>query len=67
MILRVGPKLRSQPLACAITLAQAIPKGKHMDFIVQKATELGAAQDSTAIFRPDHCAAGREGRREEAR
>ena len=27
VILRVGPKLRSQPLACAITLAQAIPKG----------------------------------------
>ena len=44
VILRVGPKLRSQPLACAITLAQAIPKGKNMDFIVQKATELGAAR-----------------------
>ncbi len=31
------------PLACAITLGQAIPKGKNMDLIVQKATELGAA------------------------
>ena len=41
--LRIGPKSSSQPLACAITLAQAIPKGKHMDLIVQKATELGAA------------------------
>jgi 16S rRNA (uracil1498-N3)-methyltransferase len=42
--LRIGPKAGSQPLACAITLAQAIPKGKHMDLIVQKATELGAAR-----------------------
>jgi 16S rRNA (uracil1498-N3)-methyltransferase len=32
------PKLRAR-----ITLAQAIPKGKNMDLIVQKATELGAA------------------------
>jgi 16S rRNA (uracil1498-N3)-methyltransferase len=44
ILLRIGPAARSQPLACAITLAQAIPKGKHMDFIVQKATELGAAR-----------------------
>ena len=42
--LRIGQKIRSQPLACAITLAQAVPKGKHMDFIVQKATELGATR-----------------------
>ena len=27
-----------EPLRCAITLAQAIPKGKNMDLIVQKAT-----------------------------
>jgi 16S rRNA (uracil1498-N3)-methyltransferase len=32
------------PLPCRITLAQAIPKGKNMDLIVQKATELGAAE-----------------------
>ena len=31
------------PLSCAITLAQAIPKGKNMEFIIEKATELGAA------------------------
>ncbi|HEY3900943.1 MAG TPA: 16S rRNA (uracil(1498)-N(3))-methyltransferase [Chthoniobacter sp.] len=31
------------PLACRITLGQAIPKGKNMDLIVEKATELGAA------------------------
>src|SRR3954452_2938347 len=30
-------------LACQITLGQAIPKGKNMDLIVEKATELGAA------------------------
>lgn len=34
---------KSAPLSCRITLAQAIPKGKNMDLIVQKATELGAA------------------------
>lgn len=28
----------------AITLAQAVPKGKNMDLIVQKATELGASR-----------------------
>ncbi len=33
----------SPRLPCAITLGQAIPKGKQMDLIVQKATELGAA------------------------
>ena len=36
-------KAKSPPLACRITLAQAVPKGKNMDLIVQKATELGAA------------------------
>lgn len=38
-----GPVSRSRPLPCRIHLAQAIPKGKNMDLIVQKATELGAA------------------------
>src|SRR5256885_15307672 len=33
---------KSPPLACEITLGQAIPKGKNMDLIIQKATELGA-------------------------
>lgn len=32
------------PLRCQITLGQAIPKGKNMDLIVQKAVEIGAAQ-----------------------
>ena len=34
---------KSAPLACEIILAQAVPKGKNMDLIVQKAVELGAA------------------------
>jgi len=35
---------KTSPLPCQITLGQAIPKGKNMDFIVQKATELGVAR-----------------------
>lgn len=37
-------KGKTPPLPCRITLAQAVPKGKNMDLIVQKATELGAAE-----------------------
>src|SRR5687768_11211216 len=33
----------STPLACEITLGQAVPKGKTMDLIIEKATELGAS------------------------
>jgi len=43
---RLKPLLtvKTQPLPCGITLAQAVPKGKNMDLIIQKATELGAAK-----------------------
>jgi len=34
---------KTPPLACEITLGQAIPKGKNMEFIIEKATELGTA------------------------
>src|SRR5947209_86721 len=34
----------SAPLRCRITLGQAIPKGKNMDLIVQKAVEIGAPE-----------------------
>ena len=34
---------KSSPLPCEVILGQAIPKGKNMDLIVEKATELGAA------------------------
>ena len=33
----------SAPPGCRITLGQAIPKGKNMEWIVQKATELGVS------------------------
>src|SRR5262249_32320184 len=32
------------PLRCRIVLGQAIPKGKNMELIVQKAVEIGAAE-----------------------
>lgn len=35
---------KSAPLACRITLAQAVPKGKNMDLILEKAAELGASE-----------------------
>ena len=35
---------RTPPLRCRITLGQAIPKGKNMDLIVQKAVEIGASE-----------------------
>ncbi len=35
---------RSAPLPARLILGQAIPKGKNMDLIIQKATELGAAE-----------------------
>jgi 16S rRNA (uracil1498-N3)-methyltransferase len=41
--LRCMQHAKNPPLACRITLGQAIPKGKNMDLIVQKATELGVA------------------------
>ncbi len=46
------------PLPCAVTLLQALPKGRLMDSIVEKATELGAARivpllTEHTISRPD--------------
>jgi 16S rRNA (uracil1498-N3)-methyltransferase len=37
------------PLRCRIVLGQAIPKGKNMDLIVQKAVEIGAAEVAPII------------------
>ncbi|HRJ73693.1 MAG TPA: 16S rRNA (uracil(1498)-N(3))-methyltransferase, partial [Terrimicrobiaceae bacterium] len=42
--LKILHQAKTQPLPCAITLAQAVPKGKNMDFIIQKSVELGAAR-----------------------
>jgi 16S rRNA (uracil1498-N3)-methyltransferase len=41
--LRVISSGRTSPLEFALTLGQAVPKGKNMDLIIEKATELGAA------------------------
>lgn len=35
---------KSAAVGCRLTLAQAVPKGKNMDLIVEKAVELGAAE-----------------------
>src|SRR6266576_792670 len=37
------------PLRCRIILGQAIPKGKNMELIVQKAVEIGAAEIAPII------------------
>lgn len=57
---RVGVRERiiHPPLPCAVTLLQALPKGRLMDTIVEKATELGAARivpllTEHTISRPD--------------
>lgn len=42
--LRILHEAATPPLRARITLAQAIPKGKNMDLIVQKAVEIGAAE-----------------------
>ena len=42
--LRELHEAETPPLRCRITLGQAIPKGKNMDLIVQKAVEIGAAE-----------------------
>ncbi len=41
--MRVLSQSQTPPLSCRITLAQAVPKGKNMELIVQKSTELGAS------------------------
>ena len=44
VVVKPGSRRQSPPLRCRIALAVAIPKGKTMDAVVQKATELGAAE-----------------------
>jgi len=41
--LRKLHQVETAPLRCRITLGQAIPKGRNMDLIVQKAVEIGAS------------------------
>ena len=49
--LAIGPASTPQPPQPRITLVQAIPKGKTMDAIVQKAVELGVAAIHPIITR----------------
>jgi 16S rRNA (uracil1498-N3)-methyltransferase len=47
--LRKLHEAETAPLCCRIVLGQAIPKGKNMELIVQKAVEIGAAQIAPII------------------
>jgi 16S rRNA (uracil1498-N3)-methyltransferase len=64
--LRKLHETETPPLRCRITLAQAIPKGKNMDLIVQKAVEIGAAEiapivsDRTVVRLSDEDAAQKQ-------
>ena len=64
--LRKLHQAQTSPLRCRITLGQAIPKGKNMDLIVQKAVEIGAAEiapilsDRTVIRLDDESVALRQ-------
>lgn len=44
VVLRAGEVKESTPLRCRIGLGQALPKGKNMELIIQKGTELGVAE-----------------------
>ena len=44
LVLAVKEKKTTPPLPCAITLLQAVPKGKIIESIVQKSVELGVAR-----------------------
>src|SRR5438093_7822637 len=47
--LRKLHEAETPPLQCRIVLGQAIPKGKNMELIVQKAVEIGAAEIAPII------------------
>jgi 16S rRNA (uracil1498-N3)-methyltransferase len=47
--LRKLHEAETPPVQCRIVLGQAIPKGKNMDLIVQKAVEIGAAKIAPII------------------
>jgi 16S rRNA (uracil1498-N3)-methyltransferase len=47
--LRKVHEAQTPPLRCRIVLGQAIPKGKNMELIVQKAVEVGAAEVAPII------------------
>jgi 16S rRNA (uracil1498-N3)-methyltransferase len=47
--LRKLHEAKAPPLRCRIVLGQAIPKGKNMELIVQKAVEIGASEIAPII------------------
>ncbi len=47
--LRKMHEAQTPPLRCRIVLGQAVPKGKNMELIVQKAVEVGAAEIAPII------------------
>src|SRR6266568_2298596 len=47
--LRKLHEAKTPPLQCRIVLGQAIPKGKNIELIVQKAVEIGAAEIAPII------------------
>jgi 16S rRNA (uracil1498-N3)-methyltransferase len=49
ILLRKLHQAETPPLRCQIVLGQAIPKGKNMELIVQKAVEIGAAEIAPII------------------
>jgi 16S rRNA (uracil1498-N3)-methyltransferase len=64
--LRKLHEAKTPRLRCQITLGQAIPKGKNMDLIVQKAVEIGAAEiapilsDRTVVRLDEESAASKQ-------
>ncbi|HEX5492284.1 MAG TPA: 16S rRNA (uracil(1498)-N(3))-methyltransferase [Candidatus Udaeobacter sp.] len=66
--LRKLHETETAPLRCRIVLGQAIPKGKNMDLIVQKAVEIGAAEiapivsDRTVVQLDAETAAQKQGK-----
>jgi 16S rRNA (uracil1498-N3)-methyltransferase len=64
--LRKLHEAQTPPLRCQITLGQAIPKGKNMDLIVQKAVEIGAGEiapilsDRTVVRLDEESAASKQ-------
>jgi 16S rRNA (uracil1498-N3)-methyltransferase len=66
LALRKLHEAQTPPLRCQITLGQAIPKGKNMDLIVQKAVEIGAAEiapilsDRTVVRLDEESAASKQ-------
>ncbi|HSV62952.1 MAG TPA: 16S rRNA (uracil(1498)-N(3))-methyltransferase [Chthoniobacterales bacterium] len=68
ILLRRIHEAQTPPLRCQITLGQAIPKGKNMDLIVQKAVEIGAAEiapiisDRTVVRLDEESASAKQGK-----